>query len=133
MVKSKRSRATGVSAGAVDAQEKDIHFTLETENGPVELIANIGAIQQIISALAPMAASLRESLNQPGATYASAAETVVEANVAIERFDRLVMLLLVTDQGVPHTFSLTADAADEISARLRKQSKRLRVQSSGRA
>lgn len=126
-------RTIGVSNGVVDKEDQDVRFTLDTENGPLNLVANFGAIQQILAALAPMAAALRESLDRPGASYASSAEAVAEANVAIERFDRLVVLLLVTDKGVPHTFSMPPDAADEIAARLRKESKRLRTQSAGRA
>ena len=56
-------RITGVSNGVVDKEDQDVRFTLDTENGPLNLVANFGAIQQILAALAPMAAALRYHFN----------------------------------------------------------------------
>jgi hypothetical protein len=126
-------RTKGISAGTADLEKNEVNFTLDTDRGAINLIANLGAAQQMLSALAPMAAVLRENANRPGSTYVTAAEEVAEANVAIERFEKVVMLQIVTSTGVPHTFALPPEAADEIAGRLKKQSRNLRAGKAGRA
>jgi len=133
MKNDKPVRTKGITQGAADLDRNDVMFTLDTERGPIHMVANLGAVQQLLAALAPMAAAVRENVGKSGASYSTAAQKVAEASIHAERYANLVLMQLVTTHGVPHIFALEPDNADKIAGALKTQSAQARLAKPGRA
>ena len=121
----KPKRVVGLPNGAANLETQEVFFTLSiSPERRMECVAKAGVAEQIISALASMCAKLREAAIESGTIRPTSAETVTASMVQRERLHDVVLLQLVTDRNVPHTFALSREAAIDIAARLKTESER---------
>lgn len=113
-------RAAQVKNAAQNRGEQEMDFALALESGgPLQFVAKIGAVEQVIAGLSRMATDLRQRKPQ----LISAGE-VSGYLVRRDVFGGPILLRLISPMGVPYTFALRTAAARDISDRLKIESEK---------
>lgn len=108
----------GLKDAAVDPDRREVYFALSVKNGPSpDFVGDAGVVRQIAGALGRMAFELR--LPGPEAT---AAEKVDRYTVQRDPLSEVVILRMMTPEGIPYTFGIPLIAAADIAERLKTES-----------
>lgn len=119
----KRLRLIGLPEGSVNVDAQELNFTLSvSEAKPIALVAKFGIAVQVISALGRMLSELRAQLDKQGGMAPVAAEKIVASHIQKERWSNVVLLQLITPQGVPYSFAVRCQDAADIADRLKTES-----------
>jgi hypothetical protein len=120
-------RVDGLTEASIDSETHDISFVLRVSDGRgVAFVTEPAAARQIASSLGRVALDARQTV-----PMTVAAEKISKYGVKREAFGEAVLLQLVSDDGIPYMFALPLATADDIAARLLRESEK--GASSGRA
>jgi hypothetical protein len=111
-------RLAGLSEATIDTEKQDVSFVLKVADGRgLAFVADAAAARQIASSLGRMALQARQATPQM-----IGAEKIAQYGVKREAFGEVVLLQLVSEDGVPHMFALPLSAATDIASRLQIES-----------
>lgn len=111
-------RLAGLSEATVDNEKQDISFVLKVADGRgLAFVADAAAARQIASSLGRVALQARQVTPQM-----IGAEKIAQYGVKREAFGEVVLLQLVSEDGVPYMFALPLQAATDIASRLQIES-----------
>lgn len=119
---SKPYRITGLPRGDVDSEKHEIHFTLGSAEKDFSFIAKYGVASQVIGALGRMFFELKKIMATQKGMETTAAEELAAFHIQKERWNDLVLVELITSQGVPYTFAIPNEIAADIADRLKTES-----------
>jgi hypothetical protein len=104
-------RLTGLTEASIDNEKNDINFVLKVSDGRgLAFVAEAAAARQIASSLGRMALQAQQSAPQM-----IGAEKVGGYGVKRDAFGEVVLLQLISDDGVPHMFAIPLSAATDIA------------------
>jgi hypothetical protein len=110
-------RLTGLAEASIDNEKHDVNFVLKVSDGRgLAFVAEAAAARQIASSLGQMALKAQQSKPQM-----IGAEKVVQYGVKREAFGEVVLLQLISEDGVPHMFAVPLGAATDIATRLQME------------
>lgn len=113
-------RLAGLSEATIDNEKQDISFVLKVSDGRgLAFVADAAAARQIASSLGQMSLQARQASPQM-----ISAEKIAQYGVKREAFGEVVLLQLVSEDGVPHMFALPLHAARDIASRLQTESEK---------
>jgi hypothetical protein len=115
----KRERLLGVPDVAIDPKTRQVQFALKLDNLPDRVfVADVSVIEQIASALASSLHSMNERAS-PLKAAPVVAQPVAQYLVRKDPHSDTVLLRIVTQDGVPHTFAIPSAHVGGIADRLR--------------
>jgi hypothetical protein len=113
-------RLAGLAEGTINNEKGEVNFVLKISDGRgLAFVAEVTAARQISSALGKMALQAKQSM-----PLMVGAEKVVQYGVKNDAFGDVVLLQLVSEDGVPYMFALPRSAAGDIATRLSSESER---------
>ncbi len=115
----------GIATGAVDLDKEQIRFSLAIASGlPISFVGDFGAVAQTVAALGRMVSELHAHMRAKAAGTAVpiAAEQVQACHIQKDRWQDVILVQLITPQGIPYSFAMTATAAADIAGRLKIES-----------
>ena len=127
-------RLVGITRGAVDTKAHEIQFDLQdSERRTVSFVGRFGPIAQVIAGLARLHFELRQILQTAKAMEPTAAEEIGGHRIHADSWSPVVLVELVTPQGVPYTFEVSRQMANEIADRLKSESAKIVRTQTGQA
>jgi hypothetical protein len=119
----KAHRLVGLSGGTVDTVRHEMSFNVTASDGQsIVFVAEFGPASQLISGLSRMLSELRHVLYEAQGMKSIAAEAVAASHVQMDQWENVVLMQLITPQGVPYTFALKPQEAAEIADQLKTES-----------
>jgi hypothetical protein len=113
----------GIPAGSVDAERGNIRFDMVTAEGrTLPFVATYGDAAQVAASLARLLAELRRALEEKKGTATVAVEKVTEFHVQGDPGSGFVLVQMMTQNGVPYSFAMPAEAAAALAAKLGSES-----------
>ena len=116
-------RLSGIANGAIDTQEHEIKFDISTGDGKqIAFVSKYGPACQLAASLGRMIFELRKILDNQKKMETIAAEKVVEVSIQKDKWSDIVLLQLMTENGIPYAFALPLQSATDIADRLKTES-----------
>jgi hypothetical protein len=111
-------RLVGLAEATVDREKHDVNFVLKVSDGRgLAFVAEAPAARQIAASLGRMAVEAGQT-----APMTLAAEKIAKYGVKRDAFGGVVLLQLISDDGIPYMFALPSSAASDIATTLQSES-----------
>jgi hypothetical protein len=115
-----RKRLLGISnvRGHQETLDFDITIAVDREE-PIEAIANLPVIEQMLPVLSLLAQAVREQLS--GTAQVVVAQDVSQVTVEKDPWQDQIVIRFLSPEGIPHTFAVPPKNALEIADRLKSE------------
>jgi hypothetical protein len=116
-------KVLGIGRGGVDTENDEMQFELSIDGRPaMNFIAGYGAATQITRALGRMFFELQRILLEKKAMKPVGGEKIGASHIQRDRWKNQVIMQLTTPEGIPYTFVMPPQIADEIANQLKTES-----------